>query len=140
MSRTLSYEEARAFYDRFGPRQDLQRCYENRAIEALLDHSGLEEAGSIVEFGCGTAAMAEELLRRRLPPGSTYLGFDVSSTMLKLARERTAPWVRRARVELTTGSPSLPIRDGSCSEWGVRHREVRCALGICTEIVVATRW
>lgn len=110
----LSHSEARAFYDRFGARQDLQRFYEHRAIEVLLAHGALDAARGVVEFGCGTGALARELLENRLRPDATYLGLDVSSTMVKLARARVAPWAKRARIEQTGGEPRIPLPDASC--------------------------
>jgi ubiquinone/menaquinone biosynthesis C-methylase UbiE len=215
VSRVLSHAQARAFYDRFGAKQDLQRFYENRAIEALLARGAFATARAVVEFGCGTGALARELLVRHLPPEATYVGLDVSSTMVSLARGRVAPWKERARIAQTGGEATLPLPDGSCDRvlsayvldllsaediaavlhdarrvlepegllclasltfgqglasravcqlwqrlhalrpqlvggcrpirltafvepgWAMVHREVVCALGICTEIVVA---
>ncbi|MGE5347322.1 MAG: class I SAM-dependent methyltransferase [Acidithiobacillales bacterium] len=117
MSRTLTPSEARAFYDRFGSKQDLQRFYEDPAIEVLLSRAAFEEAVSVVEVGCGTGRLAERLLRERLPAGATYDGFDISSTMVNLAEGRLAPWDDRAHVHLTDGSPSLPLADRSCDRF-----------------------
>jgi hypothetical protein len=52
--RMLSHEEARAFYDWFGARQDSQRFYEDPALCDLLGHADFGEARSVFEFGCGT--------------------------------------------------------------------------------------
>lgn len=112
--RVLSHREARAFYDRFGSKQDLQRIYEDPAVAALEAHGDLEHARAVVEFGCGTGRLARRLLERRLPPEATYLGLDVSQTMVRLAREKLAPWAGRARVEHTDGSPVIPVGDGGC--------------------------
>ncbi len=117
MTRLLSHEQARAFYDRFGSRQDLQRFYENAAIAALVTAADFEHSHAVVELGCGTGALARDLLERRLPPQATYLGLDVSRTMIDLARRRVAPWRGRARVELTTGEPRIPLPDGSCDRF-----------------------
>ena len=62
----------------------------------------------MLEFGCGTGRFAARLLREQLPGGATYLGLDVSPHMTGLARAAVAPWVGRARVELTDGSVQLP--------------------------------
>jgi ubiquinone/menaquinone biosynthesis C-methylase UbiE len=116
-SRVLSHEQARAFYDRFGTKQDLQGFYENPAIEVLLRHAGFESARAVVEFGCGTGRLAERLLRERLPAEATYGGFDVSETMVGLASARVAPWRGRARVQRTEGPPRLPLADGACDRF-----------------------
>ena len=51
-----SYEQSRAFSDRFARKQDWQRIYEDAAIEALLAHGGFESARFVAELGCGTGA------------------------------------------------------------------------------------
>ncbi len=117
MSATLSHAEARAFYDRFGAKQDWQRIYENRAVSELLDHAALGSARHVVEFGCGTGALARELLAHRLPREATYLGVDISGTMVALARARVAPWAERARVAQTAGDPAIPVADGTCDRF-----------------------
>lgn len=109
MSRSLSHQEAKDFYDRFGSKQDLQRVYEDPAVRVLEAHADFEHARALVEFGCGTGRLARRLLERRLGPEATYLGLDISSTMVKLAREKLAPWADRARVEQTAGAPAVPL-------------------------------
>ncbi len=111
--RVLSREEARAFYDRFGRKQDLQRIYEDPAIELLLQYAGFETACAVVELGCGTGRLAARLLEELLPDDSKYLGLDISRTMIDLAQSRVAPWAERARVERTDGSLTLPVSDGA---------------------------
>jgi ubiquinone/menaquinone biosynthesis C-methylase UbiE len=113
-ARVLSHEQARAFYDRFGSKQDLQRYYEDPALEALLRHGGFETARAVAELGCGTGRLAVRLLRERLPAEATYVGFDISETMVALAGARLEPWKGRARVQRTEGPPGLPLPDGAC--------------------------
>ncbi len=114
MAREFGYGEARAFYDWFGARQDLQRFYEDAAIGELLAHAAFAEAHAIVEFGCGTGRLAERLLADLLPPHASYTGFDVSRSMAGLSRGRLARFGSRARVILTDGSPALPLPDACC--------------------------
>jgi ubiquinone/menaquinone biosynthesis C-methylase UbiE len=116
-ARTLTHDEARAFYDRFGSKQDLQRFYEDPAVDVLLRHAAFEDATAVVELGCGTGRLAERLLRERLPSAATYLGVDSSSTMVALARSRLAPWGDRARVERSDGSPRIPAGDAACDRF-----------------------
>ena len=106
----LTREEARSFYDRFGRRQEWQRVYEGRAIRHLLKHGMFDEAHAVIEFGCGTGLFAEDLLERRLPVTATYVGFDISPTMVSLARRRLQKFAHRAAVHLTDGSPKLPVQ------------------------------
>ena len=54
MTETLSREDAKAFYDRFGAKLDSQCFYEDRALADLIEHSDFETARHIFEFWCGT--------------------------------------------------------------------------------------
>lgn len=112
-SRTLSHEEARHFYDRFGARQDSQAFYERPALEGMLAHLALGEAGAVLEFGCGTGKLAAEMLAQNLGPECRYLGLDVSRTMVELARARIAPFGARAEIRQTDGAPRIEAADGS---------------------------
>jgi SAM-dependent methyltransferase len=104
---TLTSAEARRFYDWFGRRQDLQAFYEDPAFEALIAHAEFERAAAVFEFGCGTGRLAERLLSKHLPRQSLYLGVDVSSTMVGLARKRLRPWKPRAEIRPSEGSLHL---------------------------------
>ena len=118
MARVLSqHQEAKGFYDRFGRKQDLQRFYEDPAIEVLLQHAAFESASAVVELGCGTGRLAERLLRELLPGRATYLGLDISRTMVDLTRAHLEPWADRAKVQLTEGSPELPVADRDCDRF-----------------------
>ncbi|NQV20042.1 MAG: class I SAM-dependent methyltransferase [Rhodospirillales bacterium] len=109
----LTHQEAKAFYDRFGARQDAQGWYEDRATSDLIAHGELDRARSVFEFGCGTGRFAERLLRVHLPADCTYWGVDISETMAELARERLDPWAGPARVGLSAGSMRLDAEDHS---------------------------
>jgi ubiquinone/menaquinone biosynthesis C-methylase UbiE len=108
----LDPEAVRAFYDRFGVRQDRQAFYEDAALESLSDHSDFAAASAIAEFGCGTGRFAHRILAAS--PAASYVGFDVSTTMLGLARQRLQPFGARSRVEqLEPGTVTLPLAAGS---------------------------
>jgi len=111
--RMLSHDEAKAFYDWFGARQDSQRFYEDPAVADLIAHADFREAGSVFEFGCGTGRLAERLLSDCLPSHCRYRMVDISSTMVRLARERLAHWGERVGVEQTSGSMALAAPDAS---------------------------
>jgi hypothetical protein len=68
----LTHEEARRFYDRFGALQDWQCFFEDPAIRAMVTFARFPSALSVVEFGCGTGWLAEELLDHHLQPTATY--------------------------------------------------------------------
>ena len=98
-NRYLSPEQAKRFYDRLGSREDLQGFIENSGIYEMIAHAAFDSARSVFEFGCGTGALATRLLRRHLPADARYVGLDISTTMVSLARERLEPWSERARVD-----------------------------------------
>lgn len=110
---TLSHAEARRFYDRFGSRQDRQAFYEDPALEVLIAHARFAEARSVVELGCGTGRFAERLLERHLPDDAIYRGFDLSTTMVELARSRLERFGARTLVAQTEGEMRLPLADGA---------------------------
>jgi ubiquinone/menaquinone biosynthesis C-methylase UbiE len=107
----LSKEQVRSFYNRFGAKQDWQRFYEGPALRDLLTHGAFEKAHAVFEFGCGTGGFAEHLLERYLPKSSTYLCFDLSTTMVTLTEARLTQYATRAQVRLTDGSPTLSLPD-----------------------------
>jgi ubiquinone/menaquinone biosynthesis C-methylase UbiE len=109
----LTPSEARAFYDRFGKKQDAQGFYEDRALDDLVAHSCLAEAKKVFEFGCGTGRFAARLLAEDLPVSATYTGCDSSQTMVGLATERLAQYAARARVLRSDGMVRLPLPDNS---------------------------
>jgi ubiquinone/menaquinone biosynthesis C-methylase UbiE len=111
MTRTLTHAQAKAFYDRFGRAQDWQAFYEDEAVRAMIAASELERARAIVELGCGTGRLAASLLEATT---ASYLGLDVSDTMVSLARERLAPFGVRAQVQASEGGMKLPLATGSC--------------------------
>ena len=101
--RTLTTAEAKAFYDRFGTKQDSQAFYEDRALDPLITHADFQHAHAIFEFGCGTGRLAAWLLGTTLPEDCRYFGVDISETMVALARERLRPWANRVEVVLSHG-------------------------------------
>jgi len=109
----LTPSEARAFYDRFGKRQDAQGFYEDPALDDLIAHAPFAKAAKVFEFGCGTGRFAARLLADVLPGSAIYIGCDLSPTMVNLARERLAPYGERARVFQSDGTTDLPLPDNS---------------------------
>lgn len=99
----LTRGEARAFYDKFGSKQDSQAFYEAAALDQLVENSSFATAQSVFEFGCGTGRFAFDLLQRHVPADAVYRGVDISSTMVRLASARLAPFGERAAVTLGAG-------------------------------------
>jgi len=107
----LTRAQAKRFYDRLGRGQDLQAFYEDRAIKDLLAHGSFATASSVFELGCGTGRLAETLLEHHLPPDATYVGVDISDTMINLSRARLLRFGSRAQILKVDGVP-LPGGDG----------------------------
>ena len=113
----LEKEEARAFYDRFGKKQDSQAFYEDPVVDEMLRHADFGTAEAVVEFGCGTGRFAERLLSNHLPESAHYWGCDLSTTMVALAQDRVRAFGTRAEVVRTDGGPSLPLPDGGADRF-----------------------
>jgi ubiquinone/menaquinone biosynthesis C-methylase UbiE len=140
----LSREQARAFYDRFGAKQDAQAFYEDRAVRALVAHSQFDTATAVFEYGCGTGRIAADLLTNHLPAGATYVGCDLSTTMIDLARQRLARFGARATLRLTDGSPRLDAADASVDRFLSTYvldllspEDIRALLGEARRILTA---
>lgn len=101
--RTLSRREAQRVYDRIGTAQDWNAFYEDPPVRDLLRHSRLQTALRVFEFGCGTGRLAATLLAEHLPANATYLATDLSSTMVELARRRTARFGSRVEIHRVNG-------------------------------------
>src|SRR6266581_1605339 len=112
-ARILTHQQAKAFYDWMGAKQDLQAFYEAPATRDLIAHASFETAQAVFEFGCGTGAFAERVLAHHLPPQATYLAVDSSATMVRLARSRLARFGERVTVRQTDGSLQFGERSGA---------------------------
>ena len=102
--RVLTHEQAQAFYNRMGAKQDWQAFYEAKATQNLIAHASFETAQAVFEFGCGTGAFAERLLTAHLSPEAQYVAVDSSATMIHLAQARLARFGSRVEVQQTGGS------------------------------------
>ena len=109
----LTSSQARAYYDKFGKKQDLQGFYEDPALDDLVAHAGFQNARKIFEFGCGAGKFAERLLAEYMSPSATYFGCDVSSTMVGIATHRLLDYGKRAKVVWTKGIVHFPLPDQS---------------------------
>lgn len=109
----LTRFQARAFYDRFGKKQDTQAFYEDAALDDMIAHAAFEQAEKVFEFGCGTGRFASRLLAKHLSPFASYLGIDLSQTMIAIAAKRVLPYKERAKVTQSDGSMHFPLPDHS---------------------------
>jgi ubiquinone/menaquinone biosynthesis C-methylase UbiE len=109
----LSHEQAARFYDRLGVGLDTQAFYEAAALRELVEHFDMKACRAVVEFGCGTGRLAAELLEIYLAPEATYLGLDVSATMVGLTKRRLNHWGARVDVRQCDGAPRIEAADGA---------------------------
>lgn len=109
----LTHSEAKKFYDRFGARQDHQGFYEDAAVDRLIRAADFASARRVFELGVGTGKLAHRLLSRELREEATYVGVDVSSTMMALARERLQAFGARVELVQTEGSMRFDYPDAS---------------------------
>lgn len=116
-ARVLTHEQAQAFYDWMGAKQDWQAFYEGRAINDLIVHASFETAQTVFEFGCGTGALAERLLASHLPSSARYVAVDSSTTMIRLAKTRLERFGGRVTVEQTNGSLPCEAVPSSCDRF-----------------------
>ncbi len=111
--RTLTPDQVRTWYDRFGRKQDSQDFYAGPALDDLVAHAGFEDAARVFEFGCGTGHFAQRLIRDHLPASARYVGCDLSPVMVGLATRRLADTGDRARVLRGDGTIRFPLDDHS---------------------------
>ena len=110
--RVLTHEQAQAFYNRMGKKQDWQAFYEAKATHDLIAHASLATAQALFEFGCGTGALAERLLTAHLSPEAQYVAVDSSPIMIRLAQVRLARFGSRVEVRQTDGSLQFDAPSG----------------------------
>ncbi len=90
------------WYDRFW------RRYSRRTTAALLDWVRVEPGFTVLDVGCGTGVLAEQLLARQ--SDIRIVGVDVSERMLERARARLAG----SRAELVQArAADLPFADST---------------------------
>lgn len=111
--RVLGISAARAYYNRFGQKQDSQGFYEDPALDDLIAHAGFQDARSVFEFGCGTGKLASRLLEKHLTLSASYFGCDVSPVMVGLAKRRLEAYGERVRVALSDGAVRFPLPERS---------------------------
>lgn len=110
-TRFLSRSQGACFYDVLGARLDTRAFYEAAALRDLVAHLELKTCRSVVEFDCGTGRLAAELLDAHLSPEATYLGLDLSATMVGLANRRLRRFDGRVEVLQTNGTPRIDVPD-----------------------------
>lgn len=105
---TLTTEQAKTYYNRYGARQESQAFYEDAAFAALEKHANFGCAEYVFEFGCGTGRFAQRLFKDHLSPSAEYKAVDVSETMVALTQSRLRPWADRSSIDVSEGNPCIP--------------------------------
>jgi ubiquinone/menaquinone biosynthesis C-methylase UbiE len=85
-----------------------QRTYYRRVHARLLEILDAEPPRRVLDLGCGTAQLTDDLARRW--PGARVVGLDLSSEMLAAAQRRLGD---RAPELVRANSAALPFADGS---------------------------
>jgi len=111
--RTITSAQAERFYDRVGRGLDRFAAFEDRARIEVAERGRFEQGRAVLEFGCGTGALAQRLLDRHLPPEARYLGIDLSERMVGVAAARLARFGSRAEVRKSDGETTIDAPDGS---------------------------
>jgi len=111
LTRTFTPEQARRYYERNAHKQDAQGWYEDSALDRLIALGDFGNASDVLEVGCGTGKLAEMLLRDHLPAHATYVGIDISMSMLARAGTRLKHYVPRAK--LAPGDITLGLAAGT---------------------------
>jgi ubiquinone/menaquinone biosynthesis C-methylase UbiE len=112
--RLLERDEIVSVYNAFGARQDAQGWYEDVPLAELKRHMAFGQAEFVLELGAGTGKLAHEIVTELTPPGTGYLGLDISPVMVNLARNRLRHCGNAFAVVGDVRAP-LPLADGSVS-------------------------
>lgn len=70
---------------------------------SLLDHAAPDAPVTVSDLGCGWGALWDRIKDHKTPPVARYIGYDISTEMITLARQRTGHDTR-ARFVLTQGN------------------------------------
>lgn len=111
----LTQFQARRIYNRVGKLMDTQAFYEDPSLDALVMHAAFDRATTVFELGCGTGRFGVRLMERELPLAASYVGADLSDTMVRLAQHSLSPWQGRAQVIQSDGTVRIPLADGAVS-------------------------
>ncbi|UYQ78815.1 class I SAM-dependent methyltransferase [Glutamicibacter sp. JL.03c] len=103
MTHVSDYDEFAEAYARENETSLLNAYYERPAMLAL---AGDVAGRRILDIGCGTGPLAEQLVKR----GALVAGFDTSSAMIELARRRLGD---QAELCVATLGEKLPYEDDS---------------------------
>jgi ubiquinone/menaquinone biosynthesis C-methylase UbiE len=112
----MSEKVQREFFERIAKRYDRRFCRSRwprnqqiKAREVTKVLGGVMRDGPVIEIGCGTGQVAAELLA--VNPGLRYVGADLSTAMLDVARRRLGLYEDRVTLRVAEGN-EVPSSDG----------------------------
>jgi ubiquinone/menaquinone biosynthesis C-methylase UbiE len=82
-------------------------------LNDMITHASFENAQSVFELGCGTGSLAARLLAENLPDSASYLGIDISHTMVDITKRRISKYPGRAKARQSNDPLPFPLCDHS---------------------------
>jgi len=81
--------------------ESLEKRYQvySKAAKSLIEHSGLQKDSLVLDLGCGTGILLEEILKTSKP--ENVFGLDISSAMLKKARQKVGSEIKLIKDDFT---------------------------------------
>ena len=81
----MKQQDVIAFFDRLAPQWDADMIRSDEIIAAILDHAEVHPGADVLDVACGTGVLFPDYLARNV---GTITGVDISSQMVKIAREK----------------------------------------------------
>ena len=80
----MNKEDVITFFDRIAPSWDNEQVRNETVIDFILEKGGIKENSNILDVACGTGVLFPDYISR----GASVTGIDISSEMVKIAREK----------------------------------------------------
>ena len=104
-------DDSRELYAQWAPTYDKTFIEDNKYVypakiaEVLAKHMPADRSFSVIDIGCGTGAVGEEIAKIR--PNSIIEGVDISPEMLAIAASKNA-WMEKNCTKICTRPTSHP--------------------------------
>lgn len=110
---TLSRSDARTVYEGFAAKghiggKDASSGYGGPAVSALLQMAAFSQASNVLDYGCGSAKLAEVVLADH--PTLSWRGVDQCPLMVSQANERLQRFGPGSRAELVADGEPASVR------------------------------
>ena len=113
----LELEQIERQFDRAAATYDSVASVQRQMADRLLAEIPMSLDGRVVDLGCGTGGLLEQLTQRTSP--TNLIGIDISSAMLEQTRKRV-PQAELIKADLAV----LPLEDNSC-RWAVSNAAIQ---------------